>query len=314
MDKFKIRKLCGSLSGLTLVSLTLVVSMLALFIANRGFGWATVGDHADAYGMLAGVTAPESPVEEFQFYTVFDTDGFTDRDGVNYAFAPLGIEVAHMNMGNYSKLEAPTYHILLRVVFKDGVKNVRMKTYIEGSTLTLTASDLPTMVRDKTPVGMSAALEFYMLLPDEEHPTIVTPENGYSKEKLDDNGVGVEDANGNVVMESANVLWLDDAVLEGKEGDTFPLQEDQSGETTVLTYSGMDDATVNLAEGQHELYVFITYSAERINLLQDYAYSEALKFNEGKPAGEQISLDEQNFKFKSDFFIFFEDLDKETGS
>lgn len=311
MDKLKIRKLCGSASGLALVSLTLVVSMLALFIANRGFGWMTMSDHANADGMLAGVTAPESPVEEFQFYTVFDTDGFTDRDGTNYAFAPLGNEVAHMNMGNYSKLEAPTYHILLRVVFKEGVSSAQMRTYIEGSTLTLTASELPGMVLNDTAVGMSSALEFYVLLPDEEHPTIVTPQDGHSKDKLDEQGNVVTDSEGNVVKESANVLWLDDAVLEGKVGHMFPMQETVSGETTVLTFSGMEDVNIDLND-ESEVYFFITYSAERINLLQDYAYSEAYKLE--KETGEKLNLEDKVFRFQSDFFIFFEALDKAAGS
>ena len=302
-----VKKILSSVSGLATVSVVLIIALVALFITNHGFGWFAEIRYGHANGMMVSATAPDSPVESFQFYIVEEarvivveaTENTEEYVHNQYLFVPPKDPTVEMNMGDYSKLTAPTYHILLHVVFKPGVDTVWMDTHVDGEEYTLILDQIQNMVSATPPVslGMSSALEFYVLDPDHVDPQIHTVTNEDGKEE--------------------QVTWFtfDDIDLpaESLTFDQTPIIDDESGELTGYTYSSMDDVLLDLANPtgeaetgdnqsggneQHELFLFITYSAERIALLQEYAGIHADGEDDGGIGGGDIL-------FHSDFFIFF---------
>ena len=287
MEKFK--KLLGPLSGLSTVSLVLVIAIVALFMTNQGFGWFTIGDHAEANGAMVDVTNPDSPVESFQFYMVKAAEvKETTVEGEpvlynEYLFEQLNpTETARMDMKSYSKLEAPKYHILLHVHIKDeyinpnGATTIYMDTHITGETYTIEKSEIPAMagISDKK-IGMSAALEFSVITAGVGALSTVTEGEETKYQRLYVDMPGYRD-----------------------EGHLFPMQSTE----TTLVFSGMDLVEITMPQGTQDIFIFITYSAERINMLQEYAITEA----ENGTGNDMSDLD-NNFSFMSDFYIFFKD-------
>lgn len=282
MEKFK--KLLGPASGLTTVSLVLVIAIVALFMTNRGFGWVSMGDHAVVNNAMVDVSNPDSPVESFQFYMVKAAEvKETTVDGEpvlynEYLFEQLNpTATARMDMKSYSKLEAPKYHILLHVHIKDeyinpnGATTIYMDTHITGETYTIEKSEIPGMagITDKK-VGMSAALEFSVITAGVGALSTVTEgeETKYQR-------------------------WYVDQPGNRDEGHLFPMESTE----TTLEFSGMELVEITMPQGTQDIFIFITYSAERISMLQEYAITEA--------ENSANDMGDKSFSFLSDFYIFF---------
>ena len=295
-----VKKILGSACSLATVSVVLVIALTALFITNTGFGWFSENRHSYANVIMPAVTAPDSPVESFMFYQVENATpdivkGTENEDEYvhnQYTFAPLGYETAQLEMKDYSKLSAPRYHILLHVVFKPGIESVWLDTHIEGEEYELMFTDIPVLVASDPPVplGMSAVLEFYVLDPQNVERETVTNNSGDGGEET----------------------WFifDDINLpaESHKFDRTDIKN-KDGELTGYAYGGMDDVLLDLTnsngeageEEQYELFLFITYNAERISFLQECAgFTDS---EEGEE--EDDSVDSGNIAFRSDFFIFF---------
>ena len=327
-----LKKLIGHASGLVTVSVVLVVSVVALFITNVGFGWMAKATHAGANGMLVGVDNPGSPVYSYEMYYVFDAepkaDLIKDADGNvtgeriynAYYFAKLEEgQNAAMVLKNYSKLEAPKYHLLLHIsVNTDMVDSDTIyvdlhnsaPTLAEGATATYGSySDnlykVPTAnLKDQAkptgqPLGLSAALEFYVL----GEAAGVKWEPNHEDKPDDTNGL-TESAFADVFVVCSDMLPAESA--------TFMQDKITENGGTTLTYEGMSDAlTITYGEledvpgfttgeaapaaedggdGYRDMFVFMTYSAELVGLLQNYAADGAT---------QELG----SFNFRSDVFL-----------
>ena len=312
MNIFK--KLIGPASGLASVSLVLVVSVVALFFTNVGFGWMAKATHADAQGMLVGVNNPGSPVYSYEMYYVFDAEVTVDSESGSeevfntYYFKELGDdETAEMALKNYSKLEAPKYHLLLHIsVAKDVVgEDIFVDLHVNepaasgtygsygNNTYTIDPAGLADMFKPNAtlqPLGLSSALEFYIL----GKSAGVTWNPAYEKIETDDNGVettypatGVFAVRSDKLPEQSTTFMREVNTSNGyvsykgvsAESDyadgALTVTADSNTLDDVPGFYADEPATVAEGEtlsgdGYLDLFVFMTYSAELVNILQNY--------------------------------------------
>ena len=311
-------KLVRRSSGLVTVAIALVIAVLALFMTNQAFGWMAGRNEAGAHGMLVDVNSPDSSVHHYELYYVYDAQVIAEVSGNDeivyneYYFEPLPEgEAADIQLKNYSKLEAPQYHLLLHVSLEEGESgNALVDLFLSkpdgtiygsytNDSYTIATSGLSALtVPTAAPLGLSSALEFYVL----------------------DSSAGIEwthhqikDDDGNVTDEADVFAVRSDKLPE--EGETFAVSEKkENGKVSEFTFSNVTAQTgSNLSvavsdlvdvpgfsldgeveadegDGYKDLFVFITYSSDLIGVLQSYGASKN-------------SLEQGSFNFKSDIAL-----------
>ena len=295
-----IKKLFKASNCLAFTSLVLAFSIVVLFLGNVGFGW-TNGNHlVNANGMIVGSEMPNSPVHDYGFYFIDQNDpdsavADSDPNGTpddldddilfdRYTFTKLGDdEEAEMNMGNYNKLERPTYHVLLHIALKkDEDLGANAKIYVDslingsGKT-TITKSEIPNMISSGTPLGLSSAVEFYLI-----RPTLLSQDTNGKKYTINWNA-------------TTSQFVFEDRYLP-ETGKTFEMDETTttlSFESSNNIFDPIDPETCEDVDGDgyRDLFIFITYNAELINRLQYYSTTQ----------GE--SMDGKSISFTNDFSL-----------
>ena len=312
----KLRKYLSQASGLVMVSVVLVVAIVALFMSNVGYGWMASLKDVDANGLIANVNNPGSPVYDYELYYVYDAKVKTKVNNQGheemyneYYFKALGIdETAIIELKNYSKLEAPEYHLLLHVsVTKETVGNLYVDLHIQepsgskagtygNNQYTIQTSQLPSLTQfGALPLGLSSALEFYVL---GSSAGIV-----WEKDHQLFNEDGEEYARSDVFVLRSDML--------AKEGTTYKMTDNK----TTLTFEGVQATADNgltttttdlhdvpgyclpgveatdAGDGYLDLFIFMTYSADLVATLQAYG-SVGVDSN-----------DQGTFGFLSDIFL-----------
>ena len=319
-----LKKLIGHASGLVTVSVVLVVSVVALFITNVGFGWMAKATHAGANGMLVGVDNPGSPVYSYEMYYVFDaevTTGDDDSTVHTYYFAKLGTgESAEMALKNYSKLEAPKYHLLLHVsinkdvadsdhIYVDLHNNAPNITNYFGSygnnayTIDVSNDDtgLGKNFTNKM-LGLSSALEFYVMGSDSQ----ITWESSHKRVDRNDAGEPIGETvaedifvfqNSNLPAESATFAHTEGTDSITYTGVTAPDKDPthplciSAGDLGHVAKYNADDPSTETGDEYKDLFVFMTYSAELVALLHNAV------------AGSTEDAASADFSFVSDVFL-----------
>ena len=288
------KKLLKSGQTLIFTSIVLMFAIFVYFTNNFGYGWFAQNDNVSANGMWVKTAEMDSPIESYEFYKVYDVkttvedvngtpDNLNDDEIFDrYAFTALGAnEVAQMNLGTYNKLDRPTYHVLLHISVKDNAQALYIDANIRsGNTKTINKSDLPNMVANETPIGLSAAMEFFNISPSTADDDIVTWNEEYKKDESSD---------------PASVFVFDNHDLLSENGKMFALTE-TSG---ALIYSSVKNMfTIDVSnsidvdeDGLRDVFIFMTYNAGRVNLLQDNAIIE------------NANMGDKDMQFTSDFFL-----------
>ena len=336
-----IKRLIGHASGLVTVSIVLVVAVVALFITNVGFGWMAKATHADAQGMLVDVDNPGSPVYSYEMYYVYDAKPETEliydeNDNTKvigeriynaYYFAELEPgETAPMVLQNYSKLEAPKYHLLLHISIDSDLNledTPNEDLYVDlhnsepsvqdpatygsygDNKYIVPIADLKDHAKESgNPLGLSAALEFYLLGAAAGVEWIV--DHPYESDGPDD-PVPEDKPTANVFKVCSDMLPAASATFkQGKTDDqkslTFEgVMAEEDADALTITVGELNDVTGFTAgeaapaaegdgDGYLDLFVFMTYSAELVGLLQNYAADGAT---------EELG----SFNFRSDVFL-----------
>ena len=286
--KAYVKRLTESGMGLIFTSVVLVFAVVALFLSNVGFGWFSSNKEVSANGIGVQMSEIESPVVAHQLYKVLDAKIVAGDDTVHHRYAFLRLtpqEIAEMDLGNYSRLEAPTYHLLMHISLDKDVSEVYIDTQVDDGSYELVKADVADMVVNNQAVGLCSALEMFAL----KTGTISTDQLDWVEDYQ------IKDTNGNVTQ-TEDVFVLDGLALP-EDGELFSMTE--SDDKTTVTFTGKTAAFHISAtdlrdvdgDGYKDLFIFMTYSTARVNLLQDYATGG------GRAMGDNMISFLSNFSF-----------------
>ena len=190
-----------------------------------------------------------------------------------------------MDLGNYSKLEIPTYHLLMRISIDKDVKVLHVDTYVDNGANTINKTQVASMILAGTSIGFSSVLELYAL----ESKNISTDnlywDSAYAKEG-----------------ESAKKgVFILDGIAIPSTGVPFEMTENGD----LISFAGkMDAFVINTddlrdvdGDGYKDMFIFMTYNTARVNRLQDFA------------TGSGQAMDDEKMSFKSDFSLFVREGD-----
>ena len=286
------KKLLKSGHTLIFTSIVLLFAIFVYFTNNFGYGWFSKNDQVTAMGVWMEAVEPDSPIESYEFYKVYDVKTTVDNKGTDdqnddeifdrYAFIALDAgEVAQMNLGTYNKLDRPDYHVLLHISLKEDAETLYVDTNIRNSnTKTINKNSLPAMVENGTPIGLSAAMEFFDISPTKDDNDIVVWDPDYGKTENSD---------------GTPVFIFDSHDLFPEKGRMFDLAE--TADAFYLT-SVQDMFIIDVRncvdvddDGLRDVFIFMTYNAGRVNLLQDNAIIK----------GENMG--DKDMQFESDFSL-----------
>ena len=280
-------KLIKSSFALAFTSVLLASAVVAFFMKNTGFGWFSSNKQVAANGIRVEMAEAESPVVAHRLYKVIDAKIRAEGEEIFHRYAFLQLtpqEIAEMDLGNYSKLEAPTYHLLMHISLDKDVKEIYVDTQVDNGKYDLVKANVPGMVIANQAVGLCSAVELFALESAKIDSSHLYWADNYQ----------ITDTEGNA-LRTEDVMVVDSLALP-TASEVFPMTD--SG--TTVTFTGKTNAfhvnTTNLTDvdgdGYKDLFIFMTYSTQRVNLLQDYA------------TGGETAMGDNMISFRSDFSFF----------